>query len=343
MRATPDLCQMKQMPKSITILVANGYNMSATISFLDPFRAANYLAGEKIYHWRVAHAEAAPPTASNGLALAASPLGDGEGAPDIGVVSTSWTPERTYQTLAPILRRWSRHGAAIAGLDTGAFVVAAAGLASGRRITVHYEHIDALAETFPDVEVSEDLYVIDGPILTASGGGAATDLALQVVRRDLGEALANAVARYLFHERIRPEGSRQLAVEREPIGATAPGPVREAIRMMEAHLEEVVSIPEIAAALGVSLSTLERRFRRHVGKTPARYYADIRLDRARGLVVQTDLPVGEISLACGFASAEHFSRSYARRFGAPPQSDRLKGRVPFEFRAWPMHERGGRL
>lgn len=331
------------MSKSITILVAQGYNMSATVSFLDPFRAANYLAGEKTYHWRLVHVSGEPPTASNGLALATTLHDEAAGAPNIGVVSTSWTPERSYDALAPDLRRWSRHGADIVGLDTGAFVIAAAGLAGGRRLTVHYEHIDAFAETFPEAEVSEDLYVIDGPILTASGGGAATDLALQIVRRDHGEALANSVARYLFHERIRPEGARQLPVEREPIGATAPAAVREAIQMMEAHLEEVVAIPEIAEALGVSQSTLERRFRRHVGKTPARYYADIRLDRARGLEVQTDLPIGEISLACGFASAEHFSRAYAARFATPPQADRLMGRMPFEFRAWPMHERGGRI
>jgi len=161
------------------------------------------------------------------------------------------------------------------------------------------------------------------------------------VRAEAGEALANGAARYLFHERLRPLGSRQLPSETEPVGATVPAPLRAAIQYMEDHLEEVAPMPAIAAHAGVGQRRLERLFRRFVGRTPARYYSDIRLDRARGLATQTDLSLREIALACGFASPEHFSRAYRKRFGAPPQSDRKTGRVPFEFRAWPMHERGG--
>ena len=106
---------------------------------------------------------------------------------------------------------------------------------------------------------------------------------------------------------------------------------------MEAHLETPLSIAGIAAAARVSQRQLNRLFDTYVGKTPSLYYRDIRLDRARGLVTQTDMALSQVALASGFASPVHFSRAYKERFGLPPRQDRVEGRVPFEFRAWPMH------
>ena len=329
------------MTTTLTIITAPGFNLAATVGFIDAFRACNYLAGEALYRWSLAHIGDEAPVASNGLSLASTLLDQQAPGPDIGVVSTSWAPDAAYEPLAPVLRRWSRFGAQLVALDTGAFVLAEAGLLKGRRATVHYEHIDAFAEMFPGTQTTEDLYTIDGPVMTAAGGAAATDLALQIVRATAGEALANASARYIFHERLRPEATRQLPGGAEPSGQTVPDAVRAAIQFMEDHLEEVAPMPIIAEAAGVGQRRLERLFKRFVGRTPARYYSDIRLDRARGLATQTDLPVREIALACGFSSPEHFSRAYAKRFGAAPRDDRKTGRVPFEFRAWPMHEKGG--
>ena len=106
---------------------------------------------------------------------------------------------------------------------------------------------------------------------------------------------------------------------------------------MEQHLENAVPIATLAARTGLSHRQLDRLFRRYVGKSPVAYYRDIRLDRARSLVTQTDMPMSEISMASGFASQVHFSRAYRQRFGLAPRTDRVEGRIPFEFRAWPMH------
>ena len=89
----------------------------------------------------------------------------------------------------------------------------------------------------------------------------------------------------------------------------------------------------------ISHRQLDRLFRRYVKKAPAAYYRDIRLDRARGLVTQTEMALSQVALASGFASQVHFSRAYRARFGLPPRQDRIEGRVPFEFRAWPMHRK----
>ncbi|MEM1382763.1 MAG: GlxA family transcriptional regulator [Pseudomonadota bacterium] len=322
----------------IALCVTPRFNMAATIGFLDAFRAANYLRGAPLYRWVLVAAEAGPVTASNGLSVTADGLGAVKGVPDLAVVSSSWTPEAYGgPPLDAALRRWARFGAALGAIDTGAFVLAAAGLLSGRRATVHYEHLDAFAELYPEVEASEELYVIDGDRLSTCGGGASVDLGLQVVRATEGEALANAAARYVFHDRLRPPGTAQSPGPVEPLGATAPAKLRAAIALMERHLEEPVAIPTIAGEVGLSQRQLERLFTLYVCKSPLRYYRDIRLDRARGLVTQTEMPLWEIALACGFTSPEHFSRAYRGRFGLAPRADRVAGRVPFEFRAWPMH------
>ncbi|MEY8839128.1 GlxA family transcriptional regulator, partial [Cribrihabitans sp. XS_ASV171] len=222
---------------------------------------------------------------------------------------------------------------------TGGFLMAQAGLLSGLRATVHYEHIDAFRELYPETEVTEDLYVRDGMRVTCCGGVAATDCALHLLQGVAGASLANAAARYIFHPELRAGAMPQNPDDREPLGPSVPLPVRRAIREMEANLEQPLRIPEICGRISLSHRQLDRLFHRHIGKTPALYYRDIRLDRARGLVTQTDMPMSEIAVASGFANQVHFSRAYRERFGLPPMKDRTEGRIPFEFRAWPLHAR----
>lgn len=322
----------------ISVIVAHGFNLNATVGFLDPFRAANYLAGRNLYRWTVLSANGGEVASSSGLSLATEPLDTGAAHPDLGVISTSWTPEEhARHPVGSVLRRWARFGATLAGIDTGGIVLADCGLLDGYRATVHYEHLDALGELYSSVEVSENLFVLDRDRLTCSGGTASTDMALTLLMKQHGAVLADAAARYVFHPSVRDETARQNPSVIEPLGRAAPAALRDALVLMERHLEDPLRIPDIAARLEMSQRKLERLFERHVGKSPMLYYRDIRLDRARALVTQTDMAVREVALACGFSSAVHFSRAYRARFAVPPSEDRIAGRVPFEFRAWPMY------
>jgi len=241
--------------------------------------------------------------------------------------------------LRAALRANASAGATLGGLDTGAFVLAYAGWLKGHCATVHYEHIDAFQELFPDTEVSEALWVNDRQRLTCCGGLAASDCAIDLIQRQAGAALANASARYIFSNALRDAQAPQNPQAGEPLGAHVPNALRAAIKTMEAHLESPLSIVDISAHAGVSHRQLNRLFAQFVGKTPALYYRDIRLDRARGLVTQTALSMAEISYASGFSSQVHFSRAYKDRFGLAPTRDRVEGRIPFEYRAWPMHRK----
>ncbi|WP_377187532.1 GlxA family transcriptional regulator [Ruegeria meonggei] len=335
---------MVNKPDTVThlaIIVAPSFNMAATMGFIDPFRAANYLDGKSYFSWTFMSEVGGFCVSSNGAGINTVALAELEPTrPDIAVVSTSWTPERHMtEGVGNALRQWARAGATLGALDTGAFVLAQAGLLTGRHATVHYEHIDAFQELYPDVEVIENLYALDGNRITCCGGGASVDFALQILQGIHGSALANAAARYIFHDRLRGPAAMQHPEGSEPLGAVVPATLKTAIQVMEAHLEDPLPIPDICKQAGVSHRQLDRLFATFIKKTPALYYRDIRLDRARGLVTQTELPIAQVAVASGFASQVHFSRSYKERFGLTPSRDRIEGRVPFEYRAWPMHRK----
>src|SRR5262249_40035239 len=151
------------------------FNLAATVGFIDPFRAANYLAGRTHFRWAVASIPGGAIVASNGMSLETKTLADVQGvSPNIVIVSSSWAPEaHGSPMLHAALRRWARARVTLGALDTGAFVLARLGLLTGRHATVHYEHLDAFRELYSDIKVSDQLFVFDGDRITCCGGGAA--------------------------------------------------------------------------------------------------------------------------------------------------------------------------
>ena len=308
-------------------------------AFVDPFRAANYLRGHSIYSWPLLALNEGAVMASNGLSI-----GGAEGFQyddtvyDFVVVNASWNPEGFQSAeLQGWLRRQARMGATLCGLDTGAFVLAYAGLMEGYKAATHYEHIAAFRELFPKTGMDESLFVIDRDRLTCCGGVAAADMALEIIRLQQGIDLANAAGRYIFHSVLRSGDEGQLPSKNEPVGQGVPERLREAILLMERNLEQPLRLPILSSELNLSQRQLERLFQRYTGVSPLRYYVDVRLDRARGLVTQTEMQITEVAAACGFGSAVQFSRAYKQRFGLPPSQDRIEGRVPFQFRSFPSY------
>ncbi len=323
----------------IRVLVTPNFNISATMGFIDPFRAANYLNGKAHFLWEFVSEKGNTCISSNGASIQTRSLSDAMSTKtNIVIVSSSWAPEEHAKPKTlNALRQWARQGATMGALDTGAFILAHAGMLDGRRATVHYEHIDAFQELYPQIEVSENLFVFDGNRISCCGGSAAVDFGLHILQGIHGSSLANAAARYIFQGGLRERTSPQQPETSEPLGSQVPFPVKAAIRIMEENLEDPLSIPAISKRVCISHRQLDRLFATFIKKTPAVYYRDIRLDRARGLVTQTEMSMSEIAAASGFSSQVHFSRAYRNRFGLPPIKDRVEGRVPFEFRAWPMH------
>ncbi len=321
------------------MLLLPGFNSASAFSFLDPFRVANYIHSRKLYHWDFLSLKGGEVNASNESIVANTcSFSSASANYDLVVVNASWAPER-FQSNG--LKKWLldsiRNGATLAAIDTGAFVLAYSGLLKEYRATVHYEHISAFSELFPETSVEDVLYVADRERLSCGGGLATADMALHLIQNHQGLELANAAAKYLLKDRHRMGNEVQAEHNPEPMGYSIPRKLREAVVLMERNLEEPLGTLEIATLVSCSQRQLARLFKRNTGITPIRYYINLRLDRARGLITQTDMLIADIASACGFGTSEQFSRSYKKHFDITPGKDRIEGRIPFQFRSFPSH------
>jgi len=222
-----------------------------------------------------------------------------------------------------LLREEYNRGVAIGGVCTGAHVLAAAGLLSGKRCAIHWENLPGFQEAFPRANAFADLFEVDSNIFTCAGGTASLDMMLKIIADDFGDNLVNRVCEQVLTDRIRSPSDRQRLPLRARLGVQN-SKVLTIIELMEANLSEPLSLLEISDHVGLSRRQIERLFRGEMGRSPARYYLEIRLDRARHLLIQSSMPVVEVAVACGFVSASHFSKCYRELYGRSPQQERAE-------------------
>lgn len=312
--------------ETIGFLLIPGFALLPYASAVEPLRAANVLSGRSLYTWRHFAPVGQQATASNGVVIAADEL-PGEGAPHLDTlfVCAGGNPA-TFQDAATFarLRRLARQGVTLGGISGGAYILARAGLLEARRFTLHWEHAAAFAEEFPNLDLRRSLFEIDRDRLTCSGGTAALDMMHALLARAHGPAIAAAVSDWFLQTEIRAGTAPQRLALRDRLGVRS-GALLRALAAMEARIEEPCSGAELATAAGVTTRQLERLFRAELGCTPRAHYLLLRLERARQLARQTELPLSEIAAACGFASLSHFSRSFRARFGVAPGAERVRG------------------
>jgi transcriptional regulator GlxA family with amidase domain len=289
---------------------------------IEPLRIANRMAGRTLYTWALAGEGGGEAVCSNGTAFRLDMGLDEIGRDDVLVVCGGLdVREAVTKGVLNWLRREARRGVTVAGLCTGAWALARAGLLDGRRATIHWENQDGFAEAFEAVTLTKSVFVMDGNRWTCAGGTAAIDLMLKVIAQDHGEDLANAVADQLIHSAIRTDRDTQRLSIPTRIGVRHPK-LAQVIQMMESAIEEPISPSELAEDVGLSTRQLERLFRRYLNRSPKRYYMELRLRKARNLLMQTDMSVINVALACGFTSPSHFSKCYRAQYNTTPYRER---------------------
>ena len=313
----------------ILFLLVPDFSMIAFTSAIEPLRIANRLSGKRLYDWRLVSRDGGPVAASNGIAIQVeSPIPAYDpaagGAPPTIVLCGGLGSERFQdKEVFAWLRKWDRRGAELGAVCTGAHVLARAGLLDGHRCTIHWENLPGFIEAFPEIQVTSDIYEIDRTRFTCSGGTAALDLMLHRIGERHGDELATKVSEQCIVDRIRGPHDRQRMPLRVRLGVHHPKLIR-AVELMEANIEEPLGQEMLARYIGLSRRQLERLFRRHLGRTPAQYYLETRLERARHLLYQTDMPIMSIACATGFVSASHFTTCYRQMFGKTPRAERVR-------------------
>lgn len=312
----------KELPQKFAFLLVPNFSMISVITAIEPLRLANRASGTVLYSWHLFSTDGKPVAASNGIAV--TPEGRVEEILGFGtVVLCSGIDAHLYQdrSLFAHLRKLDRRGVDIGALCTASHILARAGMLDGYRCTIHWENLAALTEEFPEIDASEELFEIDRNRFTCAGGTAPLDLMLNLIARQHGYELAAAVADQFMHERIRDEHDRQRMALSARLGVRHPK-LMSIIRLMSENLEEPLYRAKLAKSVGLSSRQLERLFRKYLNRSPARYYVELRLNRARLLLLQTNMPIIDVALACGFVSASHFSKCYRDFFGKTPRRER---------------------
>jgi transcriptional regulator GlxA family with amidase domain len=310
-------------------LTLPNYSLIAVANALEPLRMANRIVGREVYEWSIVTLDGQAAIASSGLELAPTVSLDRLGPVDILFVCGGINvKEAVSPGLLAQLRRVADRRVPLGALCTGGYALARAGLLDRFKATIHWENLSALREEFPRVRFSNQLFTIDRDRFTCSGGTAPLDLMLNLIQIKLGSRISQLVSEQFIVDRVRTDTDRQYVPLRAQIGLANRGLIRVA-QLMEENIEKPLSLDRIARATGLSRRQIERLFKRDLNCVPKRYYLEMRLRRARELLLQTAMPIMDITAACGFQSPPHFSKCYRNQFGHPPSAERKIGRAAF--------------
>ncbi len=312
----------EQRPRRFVFALLDQFSLQSFSGAVECLRIANRAAGRKIYHWDLAGEAGENITCSAGFSFQPDmDLGELNRNDTILVCGGLDVARHSTKRMLNWLRREARRGVKLGGLCTAAHTLALAGLLDGKRATIHWENQDSFSEEFENVNLTKSVFTIDGNRMTTAGGTSSIDLMLKLIAEDHGEELANTVADQQIYSSIRTDQDTQRLSVPTRIGVRHPK-LSRVIQVMEVNIEEPISPSILARDVGMSTRQLERLFRRYLNRSPKRYYMELRLQKARNLLMQTDMSVINVALSCGFASPSHFSKCYRSHYETTPYRER---------------------
>lgn len=300
--------------ETFAFLLMPGFSAIAFFAAVEPLRIANRLAGRPLFGWSLHVPRGDHAMASNGMQIRVD--GPLPHSCQALVVCAGFDPlHQADRGLLSALRRVWRLGGSLGAIDTGAFLLAEAGILGSDAITLHWEAADEFSRRYPPIPVSGELYERHARLFTCAGGTAAMDMMLEAIAARHGQALAKAVSDQLIHERIRPPSDPQRGEDPALIGHPL---VSRVVRIMQSNLADPLSLDAIARNTGIDRRRIERLFRSAVGHAPGFHYRDMRLRHGLGLMIREGLSVQDAAQACGYSSQSVFSRACRDHFESSP-------------------------
>lgn len=298
------------------VLLFPGFSNQCLSNTVEPLRAANDISGRRLYSWRFTSIPGGVVHSSSGLPVGTDALFDGaEGDMLLALPSYDFLAHANPDT-GRALRRAARSYPVLAGLDTGSWLMAAAGLLDDYEATIHWEEFETFAETFAQVRPVRARFVIDRDRITCSGASAAFDMVLSLITQDHGAALGLEIAQ-IFLMRT-PESGGFIT------RSTGDRLINRAMAVMQEHLEDPLPLARIAQHAGCSQKTLAARIKAELGTTPGHLYRRLRLALARKLLRETQLGIAEVAVRCGYDDASAMTRAFRGEFGQTPRETRRR-------------------
>jgi transcriptional regulator GlxA family with amidase domain len=302
----------------VGVLVLPGISMMSLATVLDPLRAANRVSDRPRFRWRLASADGRPVTTTCGIAVAVDERFETGVRTQMLVLVAGFDVHRhARRPFMAHIAAAARAADLVLAVEAGSWLLARAGLLDGVRATTHWEDLEDFAARHPRVRVCPDRYVVDGRWVSAGSASPTFDFLLHLIRRRCGQRTALEVASVFGYDESHLASDAQSPQALRLLDEQEPRLVR-AIRVMQQCLDAPVPMSEVARRAGTTRRTLEKLFAARIGESPGRYFLELRLATARRLVLDTGLPLAEVALRTGFASASVFSRAFRRRFGAAP-------------------------
>jgi transcriptional regulator GlxA family with amidase domain len=305
-------------------LVTDGFQVMS-LATQAVFEFANMVAGEQVY--RIQNFSHAGGIVRSSLGMHVETL-----ALEAAGLADSWMIAGTLTPLTPpsnevlnSVRGFVRSARRVAGICTGSFVLAQAGILDNRRATTHWAYAKALKAAHPSIEVEDDrIFIVDGPIWTSAGMTAGLDMALGMVEKDLGTDLARSVAHKLVMHQHRSGGQSQHS---ELLSMSPKSDrIQRALDYARGHLNRPLSVDELADVVHLSPRQFTRVFTAETGQSPAKAVENLRLEAARLMIEQSRHSLDTVAQETGFRDRRHMREVFIRGFGVPPQAIRRDAR-----------------
>jgi transcriptional regulator GlxA family with amidase domain len=326
----PSVARKPAESRFVVVLVYPGVVAMDIFGPLEAFATANIIARRPLYRLAIAGMTMAPVDTSLGIRITPSvAVADIKEPIDTLLVSGGFGQAEAScdKRLLAWLRVEHQRARRCGSICTGAFVLAAAGLLDGKRATTHWAMAEELSRRYPKVAVEVDrIFVRDGSVYTSAGVTTGIDLALGMIEEDHGRTLALRAARSLVVHLKRPGGQSQFSNLLLAQFAASP-PVRLVQEWALENLTADLSVKSLAKRAHMSERTFRRAFAEETGKTPRDFVERIRVDAARGLFEEAQLPAQAVATRCGFETVDNLRRAFVRRLGVTPQRYRQRFRL----------------
>jgi len=291
--------------------------MMSLSAVIDPLRAANRLSRLPLFKWKIVSVNGQAVRLTCGIEIQVDNQLSSDDSGDLLIVLAGFDQDTHVSTKhLSIIRQISSNFKTICCVEAGTWVLARAGLIDHHRVTTHWEDTEKLAERFPNLDVRNERYVIDGKIWSSGGASPALDMMLYYLRTTQNKSLAIDVASvFIYDDQSSSTDAQTISLGR--IEQLEPR-LAKAIHLMENTLEEPISTQKIAKHVNLSVRSLELLSKKHLGITPGNYYLRLRLQAARRMVLDSNLSILEIAVRSGFKSQSALSRAFMKRYDQSP-------------------------
>ena len=310
-------------PVLCDVIVADGYVLTELAAVVDVLRLANRISNREVFHWEYRSVNGGPIRSSSDAVVETISI-NSKSAADYAFVLGNADANHPALSLPATLSSYTTRQARVILLSEAAGRYIADKRDDGAKHTTHWENRAVLLERHGLFDTKSALVVDAGSVVTCAGMGATVDVTLSIASHHLSSATMMTVADILLHERIRHYNTLQPFAGRAAL-ATGDADLDTCVSLMQDNIEFPLAIAEIADQAGVSKRSLERKFHSVLRTTPNGYYRELRLGKANNLLLNTNMSINEIGLACGFPSG--FSAIYKTTFGMNPNAARRKGRT----------------